>query len=67
MRWLGRFFYRVLFWTYDRGSWQWDVSCLFFLVVIFTTPQDFLMNNTQNPLTPDQIRSLVVNCLKSFF
>jgi hypothetical protein len=67
MKLLGRFFYRVLFWTYDRGSWQWDVSCLFFLVVIFTTPQDFLMNYAENPLTPDQIRSLVVNCLKSFF
>ncbi len=67
MSWLGRFLYRVFFWTYDRGSWQWDLSCLFFLLVIFTTPRDFLMDFSNNPMTPDQIRSLVANFLRSLF
>jgi len=56
---IGRFFWRIFFWTYERGSWQWDLSCLFFLVVIFTTPADFLQSQTANPLSPSQIRSLL--------
>lgn len=29
---------RVLFWTYPRGSWQYDAMCLLILVFIFLTP-----------------------------
>jgi hypothetical protein len=67
MSWLGRFFYRVFFWTYDRGSWQWDLSCLFFLLVIFSTPQDFLLDYSQNSMSPEQIRCLVANFFQSLF
>lgn len=49
----------IFYWTYERGSWQWDLSCLFFLLVIFTTPHDFLENFTRHPLSPDQIRSIL--------
>jgi len=56
---VGRFFRNIFYWTYERGSWQWDVSCLFFVLVIFTTPGDFLQNYTSNPLSPDQIRHLL--------
>ncbi len=55
---IGRLLRNIFFWTYARGSWQWDLSCLFFLVVIFTTPADFLYGYTHNPLTPEQIRAL---------
>ncbi len=30
---------RVLFWTYDRGSWQYDIIVLVILVFIFVSPQ----------------------------
>lgn len=59
MRYLGRFFWNVFFWTYERGSWQWDLSCLVFLLIIFGTPQDFLQNHTGTPLTPGDIHRML--------
>jgi len=29
---------RVLFWTYPRGSWQYDVFCLVIILFVFLTP-----------------------------
>ena len=55
----GRLLYRAFYWTYERGSWQWDVSCLVFIVIIFTTPSDFLSQFTRHPLQPQEIHSIV--------
>ena len=63
----GRFLYRVFFWTYQRGSWQWDLCCLFFLLVIFATPQDFLLEYSRTALAPEQIRTIVKDWIFSFF
>ena len=30
---------RVLFWTYPRGSWQYDLMCIGILLFIFLTPR----------------------------
>ena len=30
---------KIVFWTYPRTSWQWDVLCLLILVFIFLTPK----------------------------
>ncbi len=30
---------RVLFWTYRRGGWQYDIACGFILAFIFLTPR----------------------------
>ncbi len=30
---------RVLFWTYSRGSWQYDILCALILCFIFLTPR----------------------------
>ena len=30
---------RVLFWTYPRGGWQYDIVCGFILAFIFLTPK----------------------------
>ncbi|RPI26345.1 MAG: hypothetical protein EHM61_12040 [Acidobacteria bacterium] len=32
---------RVIFWTYARGTWQYDLLCALILVFIFLTPRDF--------------------------
>jgi len=29
---------KVLFWSYDRGTWQYDVLCVLILAFIFLTP-----------------------------
>ncbi len=60
---IGRFLYRAFYWTYDRGSWQWDISCLIFLLIIFTTPHDFLLDFTLHPLTSNQIHEILVSWL----
>jgi hypothetical protein len=33
---IGQFFYRTLFWSYERGSWQYDVAVILILVFVFT-------------------------------
>lgn len=30
---------RVVFWTYARGSWQYDILCIVILCFIFLTPK----------------------------
>ena len=35
---------KVLFWSYDRGSWQYDVMCVLILLFIFAFPNRFLHN-----------------------
>jgi len=32
-------FLRVMFWTYQRGGWQYDIICGFILAFIFLTPR----------------------------
>ena len=63
---IGRLIYNVLYWTYERGSWQWDLSCLVFLVVIFATPPDFLESYTRTPLSPAEIHQRVLAFLQDF-
>ncbi len=29
----------IIFWKYERASWQWDVLCLLILAFIFMTPK----------------------------
>lgn len=38
LRAIGRFFHASVFWTYARGSWQYDVICAVILAFIFLTP-----------------------------
>jgi hypothetical protein len=35
---------KIVFWTYPRTSWQWDVLCLLILVFIFMTPKGWFEN-----------------------
>ena len=36
---------KIVFWTYPRTSWQWDVLCLLILVFIFLTPKGWFANS----------------------
>jgi|SRR6185503_8676032 len=36
---------KIVFWTYPRTSWQWDVLCLLILVFIFLTPKGWFETN----------------------
>lgn len=30
---------KIIFWSYERASWQWDVLCLLIVLFIFLTPK----------------------------
>jgi len=33
---IGQFFYRTFFWSYERGSWQYDVAVILILFFVFS-------------------------------
>jgi hypothetical protein len=33
---LGQFFYRTFFWSYERGSWQYDIAVILILFFVFS-------------------------------
>jgi hypothetical protein len=43
---------KILFWSYERGSWQYDVMCVLILAFIFLSPNRmFQSQDTSKPLT----------------
>ena len=38
------FLRKVIFWNYERNTWQWDVLCVLILVFIFLTPKSWFQN-----------------------
>lgn len=58
-----RFVRAIFYWSYPRGSWQWELMSLAIIVTIFATPQDFLQHYTRHPLTPEQIRQMIADWL----
>lgn len=43
---------KILFWSYERGSWQYDLMCVLILAFIFFTHNSvFQSQNTSTPLT----------------
>ena len=35
---------KILFWNYERNTWQWDVLCVVILIFIFLTPKSWFEN-----------------------
>jgi hypothetical protein len=35
---------RILLWTFDRGSFQWDILCLLILAFMFAIPRDWFQD-----------------------
>lgn len=50
----------IWFWTYDRGTWQYDVMCAAILLFIFLTPASFFDERRKSPRiqTPEAVRNL---------
>lgn len=51
LRGVGRFCVRSIFWTYQRGSWQYDIICAVILVFIFLTPASWFHDRPTLGLT----------------
>ena len=42
--------YRGLFWTYERGTWQYDIMVILILAFIFLTPRSWFHDKPVSPL-----------------
>ena len=40
---------KTLFWSYDRGSWQYDVMCVLILAFIFLAPNRMFIQRASMP------------------
>jgi len=49
LRRLGAAIYRGLFWTYERGTWQYDVMVALILAFIFFTPRSWFNDQPALP------------------
>jgi len=49
---------RVLFWTYPRGSWQYDVLCIVIILFIFLTPAR-VFDRSRSEEAPSSVEELV--------
>jgi hypothetical protein len=37
---------KILFWSYERGSWQYDIMCVLILAFIFLSPHSIFQSRT---------------------
>ena len=51
--------YRGLFWTYERGTWQYDIMVVLILAFIFLTPRSWFQDKPVSPLPAADIVLLV--------
>lgn len=56
---LGQILYRTFFWSYERGSWQYDVAVALILIFVFT-PRSWFHDQPQVglPATASQVEFL---------
>jgi hypothetical protein len=42
---------KILFWSYERGSWQYDIMCVLILAFIFLAPNRWFQSQDTSTLT----------------
>ncbi|HYA61871.1 MAG TPA: hypothetical protein VED66_01630 [Candidatus Sulfotelmatobacter sp.] len=57
---LGQILYRTFFWSYERGSWQYDLAVLLILLFVLATPTRWFRDQPQVglPATANQVEFL---------
>src|SRR2546429_7852351 len=55
---LGQILARTFFWSYERGTWQYDVAVILILVFVLLTPRNGFRDKPQSgaPVTPGQVQ-----------
>jgi len=51
---------KTLFWSYERGSWQYDVMCVLILVFIFLAPNSVFHSHRSSAADDETARPIVV-------
>ena len=59
----GKILSRIFFWSYERGTWQYDVAVILILIFVLATPRDWFHDQPQVglPATPSQVELLSAN------
>lgn len=52
---------KILFWSYDRGTWQYDVMCVLILAFVFFAPNSAFQNSNPRVLTQPPARTVYVS------
>lgn len=55
LRKLGRAIYRGIFWTCERGTWQYDIVVILILSFVFLTPRRWFMEQPASPFPADVV------------
>lgn len=60
---LGTILKRIFFWSYERGTWQYDVAVVVILIFVLLTPRSWFHDLPQvgMPDTPGQVQMLSVS------
>jgi hypothetical protein len=55
---LGQILSKTLFWSYERGTWQYDVAVLLILVFVLVTPRRWFHDQPESggPAAPGQVQ-----------
>jgi hypothetical protein len=56
----GRILSRTFFWSYERGTWQYDVAVILILVFVLATPRHWFRDQPEGggPAAPGQVQLL---------
>jgi len=54
---IGQIFSRTFFWSYERGTWQYDLAVILILVFVLLTPRSWFHDQPQVgiPATPGEV------------
>jgi hypothetical protein len=57
---LGQLLYRTFFWSYERGSWQYDIAVILIVLFVLATPTRWFRDQPQVglPASAAQVESL---------
>ena len=55
---LGQILSRTFFWSYERGTWQYDVAVILILVFVLLTPRNWFRDKPASgaPVSPGQVQ-----------
>ena len=57
---VGRILSRIFFWSYERGTWQYDLAVILILVFVLLTPRQWFRDLPESgePAAPGQVQLL---------
>jgi hypothetical protein len=54
---------RIFFWSYERGTWQYDIAVVVILIFVLLTPRGWFRDQPQvgMPAAPEQVQLVLVS------